>query len=237
MSRGLVLTRFPLRGFAFSYVQAERLAAELATAQQAIKGAEERAAVAAAAEEVARKAEAEATAAKAEAEATMRALAEEAKQAEADGAASVGERTAELEEQLETMRQQHERDIEAACTEAREAAYEETKKENASTAVQAAEVEELRAQLQAKLDEKQALEQDTAEKLAALQEQAKGDIVEQVKSIMSEVFMSLHQSFETKTSYTGKQVMSVVRKTMKKATEKALKPMGDADGEALPADE
>ena len=83
--------------------QAERLAAELATAQQAIKGAEERAAVAAASEEVARKAEAEATAAKAEAEATMRALAEEAKQAEKDGVASAGERTAELEEQLETI--------------------------------------------------------------------------------------------------------------------------------------
>ena len=165
-------------------------------------------------------------------------MAEEARQAhdDDDATAGVADRTAELEAQLQSMREEHERELEAQTSEARQAAYDEARTQFADTAQAEAEVAELRGQLQAKLDEKEALEKETAEKLSALQEEAKGDIVAQVKAIMSEVFMTLHQSFENKTSYTGKQVMSVVRKTMKKATEKALKPMEDDQGTA-PSDE
>jgi hypothetical protein len=40
-----------------------------------------------------------------------------------------------------------------------------------------------------------------------------------VKKIMADVFLALHQGFEDETSYTGKQVMKIIRKVMKKATQ------------------
>ena len=42
---------------------------------------------------------------------------------------------------------------------------------------------------------------------------------EAVKTIMADVFLALHEGFEDETSYTGKQVMKIIRKVMKKATQ------------------
>jgi hypothetical protein len=54
--------------------------------------------------------------------------------------------------------------------------------------------------------------------------------VGKTKKIMSDVFITLHQGFDEKSSYTGKQVMSAVKKVMKRATEAALSG-GDAPPE------
>jgi hypothetical protein len=43
-----------------------------------------------------------------------------------------------------------------------------------------------------------------------------------VKAIMSEVFIALHETFDEDTSYTGKQVLTTLRKVMKRATEDSL---------------
>ena len=150
------------------------------------------------------------------------------------GAAADGEAVrGAVETELEAQQARFDEELAARVEEARQTAYEEAKQSNAGATADEAEVADLQAQLQAKVDELASVETRAAESAALAQVQTKDGIVAQVKTIMSEVVMTLHQGFDNTTSYTGKQVMSAVRKTVKKATERALEG-ADAEAGAAP---
>jgi hypothetical protein len=91
--------------------------------------------------------------------------------------------------------------------------------------------------MQTLAEQKEQLEADLkTEDAKASAEDDKGDAQDSeeakdaVKKIMADVFLALHQGFEDETSYTGKQVMKIVRKVMKKATQGHEDDEADDDG-------